>query len=67
MAPSKERIAKIQKLDGWGVVGDAQLRDLLERSALSDDDKKSLRTLIDRVAAFKPEAAVTGTDEDVPF
>ena len=67
LAPSKERIAKIQKLDGWGVVGDAQLRDLLERSALSDDDKKSLRTLIDRVAAFKPEAAVTGTDEDVPF
>ena len=35
--------------------------------ALSDDDKKSLRTLIDSVAAFKPEPAVTGTDEDVPF
>ncbi len=67
LAPAKERITKIQKLDGWGVVDDAQLRDLLERSALSDNDKRSLRTLIDRVGAFEAEAATTATDEDVPF
>lgn len=67
LAPWSERIAKFQELDGWGLVGDAELRELLERSALSDNDKMSLRTLIDRVVAFKPEAAEIAVDDDIPF
>ncbi len=56
-------------LDSWTVATDSQIRALLENSSLSDFERDSLKTLISRVEAFKPqepEQAPTDDDE-IPF
>jgi AbiJ N-terminal domain 5/TIR domain len=67
LASSKDKTDRIAKLDDWGAVADQQLKELLERSALSESDKVSLKPLINRVGAFRPEVVEVEVDDDTPF
>jgi hypothetical protein len=66
---SERKIALIKKLDGWSVVTDQQLRDLLEHISISDYERQSLKNMIGRVAAFATKAMepVNFVEEDIPF
>ncbi|MDF1755325.1 MAG: TIR domain-containing protein [Verrucomicrobiales bacterium] len=63
----KERAFKL--LDSWNVATDSQIRALLENSSLSDFERGSLRALISRVEAFKPQEPeqVSTEGDEIPF
>ena len=59
------RVARIRRLDR--LITDGQMKDLLERSNLTDDDRQKLDDLSDRVGAFRPAATPDEDDNDIPF
>ena len=63
------KVKQFGLLDSWAIVSDQQLRIMLEQSALSDFEKRELKSLIARVEAFKatgpgPAEKITA---DIPF
>lgn len=67
IAPSAEKIKKIQQLDKWKVVSDDQMRDLLQTSMLSNPEKMQVATIVSRVKAFTVERELEALDDDIPF
>jgi len=66
---SEQKTRAFGLLDSWTVATDSQIRALLENSSLSHFERDSLKALISRVEAFKPqepEQAPTDDDE-IPF
>ena len=66
---SEIKVKQFGLLDSWSIVSDQQLRIMLEQSALSDFEKRELKSLIARVEAFKatgpgPAEKLTA---DIPF
>lgn len=65
---SDKKIHNITMLDGWSILTDAQLKDVMEQGSMSEAEKQKLRDLIARVGAFKvPEAPPSLFDDDIPF
>jgi hypothetical protein len=66
---SDDKIQKIELLDTWSVATDEQIKLLLQRSALSAYEKKSLKSIINRVKAFEViKESTEDTDwDDIPF
>lgn len=65
---SKQKAAAFELLDSWSVATDSQIKALLENSSLSDFERESLKGLISRVEAFKPQEPEQSTiDDDIPF
>lgn len=67
--PSKRKIELINTLSSWSTATNEQIKELLEQSALSEFERKSLEGLIAQVGAFKqPESATQISDfDDIPF
>ena len=66
-AASQTKIDRIGQLDNWGTVSNEQMRNLLERSGLSDQEKSDLEEIITKVNAFKAGTSSVGIDDDIPF
>lgn len=66
---SEEKIKNINTLDGWSILTDAQLKNVMEQSSMSVSEKSKLKSLIARVGAFKAAEAKTSPfdDDDIPF
>lgn len=65
---SERKVKQFGLLDTWAITSDQQLRVLLEQSALSDYEKRELKNLIARVAAFTTAAPLPPDDvDDIPF
>lgn len=68
IAQSNKKIWKIRQINDWNILTDDQMRDLLERSLLSNEEKKQLNDIVSRVDAFKAEQhEELVTDDDIPF
>lgn len=65
--PSTQKTTAFELLDSWNVITDLQLKTLLETSGLSDHERRELRSLITRVAAFKLAEPEPKTADDIPF
>ena len=59
------RVARIRRLDR--LITDGQMKDLLERSNLADDDKLQLDDVAKRVGAFQQLAPADDDDNEIPF
>lgn len=66
---SEQKARAFGLLDSWTVATDSQIRALLENSSLSDFERDSLKTLILRVNAFKPQEPeqAPADDDEIPF
>lgn len=66
---SDRKVKQFGVLDSWTIASDQQLRIMLEQSALSDYEKRELKSLIVRVEAFKPTGSIPPEDNpnDIPF
>ncbi len=67
---SDQKVRLIEILDSWSVATDYQIKELLEASSLSVDERDQLNNLIDRVEAFKapkPAPAEVTRVDDIPF
>ncbi len=67
---SEDKISNLTKLDNWNIATDEQVKDLLERSSLSNHEKNKLAYMITKVSAFKEVKEVfpwDNPDNDVPF
>lgn len=66
---SEKKIEQIQQFESWSIATEAQIKEILERASLSEFEKKSLRSTIDRVGAFKATSSPAAVDDldDIPF
>ncbi len=64
-AKGAERVARLRELEA--TLNAIELRDLLERSGLTDGDKESLADIIKRTGAFPAPVGTGGADDDLPF
>lgn len=67
---SSQKTKLIKLLDSWSITTDEQLKSLLERVSLSDFECESVKSVIDRVGAFKPpttEPPAIEALDDLPF
>lgn len=67
---STNKIKMIELLDGWSVVTDAQMKDILEGANLSTYEQGRLKSLLARVGAYKPPVVISEHpqfDDDIPF
>lgn len=66
---SEKKLEQIRQLESWSTATDSQLKDVLERASLSDFEKKSLKSTIERVGAFKSSKQPIAADDldDIPF
>lgn len=66
---SEEKIKNINMLDGWSILTDVQLKNIIEQASMSATEKSKLKNLIARVGAFKSEEAKTSSfdDDEIPF
>jgi hypothetical protein len=66
---STQKVKQFGILDSWTTTSDQQIRTMLEQSALSDYEKKELKSLIGRVGAFTNMGTASAIEdaEDIPF
>lgn len=67
---SGQKTGSFELLDSWSVATDSQIKVLLENSSLSDFERESLKGLVSRVEAFKPqkqEQPAVYDEDEIPF
>ncbi len=68
---SEKKIELVELLNEWSVISDEELKLLLERISLSDEEKSSLKVIVKQVGAFmsiEPESEISSKlDDDIPF
>jgi hypothetical protein len=65
---SNKKVELINKLDGWSVLTDAQLKIVIEQASISAHERHLLRNLIARVGAFQvPAPTKIDSNDNTPF
>lgn len=66
---SDKKIDQIRLFESWSIATDAQIKEILERSSLSEFEKKNLRSTIDKVGAFtsSSQRAIADDLDSIPF
>jgi len=67
LAPPQGKLNKIRLLDSWGAITDEQMKNFLERVALSDSERAELSEIILRVKAFEGTDPNPVDPDDFPF